>query len=108
MDSLKELQTRIDKFNKERDWDQFHSPVNLAKSICIESSELLERFQWDDKNFNLDGVKEELADVMNYCLQMCNVLNLDPIEIINNKMDITEKKYPVEKAKGVSTKYNKL
>ena len=56
----------------------------------------------------MDDVKEEIADVMNYCLQMCNVLGLDPIEVINNKMDVTEKKYPVEKAKGISTKYDKL
>ena len=105
---MKELQEKIEKFNEERDWDQFHSPVNLAKSICIEAGELLECFQWNSEKFNMNDVKEELADVMNYCLQMCNVLGLDPIEIINNKMDITEKKYPVEKAKGVSTKYDKL
>ncbi len=101
------LMQRIDKFNKDRDWDQFHSPVNLAKSISIEANELLECYQWND-NANLEDVKEELADVMNYCLQMSMVLGLDPIDIMNKKMDKTEKKYPVEKAKGVSTKYNKL
>lgn len=108
MDRLEELENRIDKFNKDRDWDQFHSPVNLAKSIVIESGELLECFQWNDDKYNLDDVKEELADVMNYCLQMCQKLGVDPIDIINAKMDKTEKKYPIEKAKGVSTKYNKL
>lgn len=108
MDKLDVLMKRIDKFNKDRDWDQFHSPCNLSKSISIEAGELLECFQWNSDKFDIEGVKEELADVMNYCLQMCNVLGLDPIEIINNKMDITEKKYPVEKAKGVSTKYDKL
>ena len=101
------LMQRIDKFNKDRDWDQFHSPVNLVKSISIEANELLECYQWND-NANLEDVKEELADVMNYCLQMSMVLGLDPIDIMNEKMDKTEKKYPVEKAKGVSTKYNKL
>ena len=101
------LMQRIDKFNKDRDWDQFHSPVNLAKSISIEANELLECYQWND-NANLEDVKEELADVMNYCLQMSMVLGLDPIDIMNKKMDKTEKKYPVEKAKRVSTKYNKL
>jgi len=101
------LMQRIDKFNKDRDWDQFHSPVNLAKSISIESNELLECYQWND-NANLDDVKEELANVMNYCLQMSMVLGLDPIDIMNKKMDKTKKKYPVDKAKGVSTKYNKL
>ena len=102
------LMERIDKFNKDRDWDQFHSPSNLAKSISIEAGELLECFQWNDKEFEIENVKEELADVLNYCLQMCQKLNLDPIVIMNTKMDKTEKKYPVDKAKGVSTKYNKL
>ena len=108
MERLDLLKQRIDKFNKDRDWDQFHTPSNLAKSISIEANELLECFQWNDVDFNIDDVKEELADVMNYCIQMSQVLNVDLIEIINNKMDKTEKKYPIEKAKGVATKYNKL
>lgn len=108
MNDLKQVLERIDKFNKDRDWDQFHTPVNLAKSISIEANELLECFQWSDNNYNIEDVKEELADVLNYCLQMSLVLNVDPIEIINNKMDKTEKKYPVDKCKGSSTKYNKL
>lgn len=108
MDRLERLKKRIDEFNKARDWDQFHTPANLAKSISIEANELLEHFQWSDINYNIEEVKEELADVMNYCIQMSQVLNVDIIEIMNNKMDKTEKKYPVEKAKGVSTKYNKL
>ena len=104
---MKELMSKIDKFNKERDWDQFHTPVNLAKSISIEASELLECFQWSD-NYEIDSVKEELADVINYCLQMCIRLNLDPKEIVLDKMKKNALKYPVEKAKGKSTKYNKL
>ena len=108
MSKLELLKQRIDKFNKDRDWDQFHTPSNLAKSISIEANELLECFQWNDTDYDLDAVKEELADVMNYCIQMSQVLNLDIIDIMNHKMDKTEKKYPVEKAKGVSTKYNKL
>ena len=108
MDKLELLKQRIKKFNSDRDWDQFHTPSNLAKSICIEASELLECFQWNDTDFDIEEVKEELADVMNYCIQMSQVLNVDLIEIINSKMDKTEKKYPVDKAKGVSTKYNKL
>lgn len=108
MNDLKQVLERIDKFNKDRDWDKFHTPVNLAKSISIEANELLECFQWSDDNYNIEDVKEELADVLNYCLQMSLVLNVDPIEIINNKMDKTEKKYPVDKCKGSSTKYNKL
>lgn len=108
MEKLDILKQRIDKFNKDRDWDQFHSPVNLAKSISIESAELLECFQWSNDEFDKEAVLEEIADVMNYCIQMSLVLDVDLIEIINNKMDKTEKKYPVDKAKGVSTKYDKL
>ena len=108
MEKLEMLMHRIDRFNKDRDWDQFHSPANLAKSIAIESGELLECFQWNEDNVDMAAVKDELADVMNYCLQMCSVIGVDPIEILNNKMDKSEQKYPVEKAKGVSTKYNKL
>ncbi len=108
MDSLDILKQEIDQFNKDRDWDQFHSPANLAKSISIEANELLECFQWNDDNYDIEEVKEELADVMNYCIQMSNKLNLDIKEIIEWKLAITAKKYPVEKAKGKSTKYNKL
>ncbi len=107
MERLEKLCERIDKFNKDREWDQFHTPVNLAKSISIEANELLECYQWND-NANIEDVKEELADVMNYCLQLSMVLKLDPIDIMNKKVDKTELKYPVEKAKGVSTKYDKL
>ena len=108
MNNLEQVKQRIDKFNKDRDWDQFHTPANLAKSISIEANELLECFQWSDSNYDIESVKEELADVMNYCIQMSMVLGVDIFDIINDKMDKTEKKYPVDKAKGVSTKYNKL
>lgn len=108
MDSISELSSRIKKFNQERDWEQFHSPSNLAKSISIEAAELLECFQWNDLDFDKENVLEELADVTNYCIQMAQVFEVDLIEIVNKKMDITEKKYPVDKSKGVSTKYDKL
>ena len=108
MGKLEELSERIKQFNKERDWDQFHSPSNLAKSISIEAGELLECFQWSDTEYNRDDVVEELADVANYCIQMSQVLGVDLIDVVNAKMDISEKKYPVDKAKGVSMKYDKL
>ena len=108
MDSLEELKQKIDQFNKERDWDKFHSPSNLAKSIVIEAGELMECFQWSDEDYNIEDVKEELADVMNYCIQLASKLNLDIKEIVENKLALTKKKYPVDKAKGVSTKYDKL
>lgn len=108
MERLEELSLRIKKFNEDREWDQFHTPSNLAKSISIEANELLECFQWSDTKYDMDDVLEELADVTNYCLQMAQVLGVDIIDVVNKKMDVTEKKYPVDKAKGVSTKYDKL
>ncbi len=108
MERLDTLNKRINKFNKDRNWDQFHSPANLAKSISIEANELLECFQWNDNDYEIDEVKEELADVVNYCLQMAMVLGVDVIDIVNAKMDKTELKYPVSKAYGKSTKYNKF
>ena len=108
MDRFEQVKQRIDKFVTDRDWRQFHTPSNLAKSISIEASELLECFQWSDTDYDLEHVKEEIADVLNYCIQMSQVLNLDIVDILNDKMDKTEKKYPLEKSKGVSTKYDKL
>lgn len=108
MDKLEQLKQRIQKFNDDRDWNQFHTPANLAKSISIEANELLECFQWNENEYDIENVKEELADVMNYCIQMSQVLDVDIVDIMNAKMDKTEKKYPIEKSKGVSTKYDKL
>ena len=99
---------RIKEFTEDRDWDQFHTPVNLAKSISIEAAELLECFQWSDTDFDREHVCEELADVMNYCIQMADKLGIDLDEIINKKIDQNEKKYPVETAKGSATKYTAL
>ena len=99
---------RICKFTTDRDWDQFHSPANLAKSISIEANELLECFQWDEEHYDINEVKEELADVLVYCRNMLDKLNLDEDEIVNAKMEQNERKYPVDKSKGKSSKYNKL
>ena len=104
---MKEALKQIIEFNKERDWDQFHSPENLAKSIAIEAGELLECFQWDN-NYNKDAVCEELADVVNYCLLMADRLNVDLEDIVLKKLEKNRQKYPVEKAKGNSKKYNEL
>ncbi|WP_040682281.1 nucleotide pyrophosphohydrolase [Methanobrevibacter boviskoreani] len=104
---MEELKEKIIKFQKERDWEQFHSPENLAKSISIEAGELLEHFQWNNE-FDKEEVADELADVLNYCILMAYELDLNIDEIILNKMEKTAKKYPVEKFKGISTKYNKL
>ena len=98
---------RIRKFTEDRDWDQFHSPANLAKSIVIEAAELLECFQWNNDEYDLQHIKEELADVMVYSQNLLDKLGLDADEIINMKMDQNEAKYPVEKVKGRSDKYNR-
>ena len=105
---MKETLERIKKFRDDRDWQQFHTPSNLAKAISIESGELLEEFLWDNDNFNLQNVKEELADVIIYCIHMANALDVNIEDIINMKMDKNEMKYPVEKSKGKSTKYTEL
>lgn len=104
---MEELIKRIKKFRDDRDWEQFHSPENLAKSIVIEAAELLENFQWNS-DFNEQKVKEELADVMNYCLLLADQLNIDIIENMHRKIDENEKKYPVDKARGTSKKYTEL
>ncbi len=108
MDALEDLKIKINKFVEDRDWKQFHTPCNLAKSISIEANELLECFQWSDSKYDINDVKEELADVINYCIQMASILNLDIHDIVVEKLEKTEKKYPIDKAKGKSTKYNKL
>ena len=88
--------------------DQFYSPANLAKSIVIEVAELLECFQLSDTNYDLQHVKEELADVIVYSQNLLDKLGLDADEIVNMKMSQNEPKYPVEKAKGKSNKYTEL
>ena len=100
--------SRIRRFREDRDWNQFHTPSNLAKSIVIEAGELLECFQWSEEEYDLQHVKEELADVLVYCQDMLDSLGLDVDEIVNMKMDQNERKYPVEKARGNSLKYDKL
>lgn len=104
----KETIERIRRFSLDRDWDQFHTPENLAKSIVIEAAELLECFQWSSTDFDKQHVKEELADVIVYTQDLLDKLGLDADEIVNMKMDQNECKYPVEKAKGKADKYDKL
>lgn len=93
-------------FVAERDWEQFHTPENLAKSVSIESGELLECFQWGDAN--LDAAKDELADVLTYCLLLADKLDLDPDTIVLDKLESTKAKYPADKARGRSDKYDRL
>ena len=99
---------RIRKFTEDRDWDQFHSPANLAKSIVIEAAELLECFQWSDNQYDIQHIKEELAEVLVYSQNLLDKLGVDADEIINMKMSQNEAKYPVDKSKGKSEKYDQL
>ena len=94
-------------FVASRDWDQFHTPQNLAKSISVEAAELLELFQWDN-TVDPERVQDELADVLTYCFLLAQKQGLDPEDIIRQKLVVTNRKYPVDKAKGSSTKYGQL
>ena len=94
-------------FSEERDWDQFHTPENLAKSISIEAAELLECFQWSPDGDH-QAVKEELADVLTYCYFLAMKLGLEPDQIVLEKLAVTAQKYPVEKSRGSSVKYDQL
>ena len=106
MDKLELLKNKIKQFISDRDWKQFHSPENLSKSVAIEAAELLECFQWDNE-YDLEAVCDEMADVYVYLLDLSEVLGVDLIDIADKKMDKNALKYPVEKAKGNNTKYNK-
>lgn len=94
-------------FSEERDWDQFHTPENLAKSISIEAAELLECFQWSPDG-DPQVVKEELADVLTYCYFLAMKVGLEPDQIVLEKLAVTAQKYPVEKSRGSSAKYDQL
>lgn len=96
------------KFRDERNWKQFHTPENLAKSIVLESAELLENFQWQNNNENIDNIKDELADILTYCFFMCDHYQLDVKTIVLDKLKKNAEKYPVEKSYGKANKYNDL
>ena len=109
---MKELMNRINQFRDDRDWRKFHNEKDLAISISLEASELLELFQWKNSEevveSSLEEIKEELADVFIYSLMMADNLNLEVEEIIKSKLDLNEQKYPVEKSRGSNKKYNEL
>jgi len=109
---MKELMNRINQFRDERDWRKFHNEKDLAISISLEASELLELFQWKKSEEvvekSLQEIREELADVFMYSFMLADNLNLDVEEIIKSKLDLNEQKYPVEKSRGSNKKYNEL
>jgi len=106
---MKNAITELKKFRDERDWDQFHNPKDLAIAISIESGELLEEFLWKSHlDANIGNIKKELADVLAYSLLLADKYNLDPEEIILEKINENRLKYPVEKSKGTAKKYDQL
>lgn len=99
--------TALRAFVAERDWSQFHSPANLAKSVAIEAGELLECFQWNDEA-DERCVRGELADVLTYAMLLADRIGADPVELVLEKLESTRRKYPIESAKGTSVKYDRL
>ena len=103
---------RVLKLRDDRDWRQFHTPKDLAISMSLEAAELLEVFQWSGADLEcrdkMEQIREELADVLSYCILMADVCGLDLDEIMNEKVGKNEAKYPVEKARGSAAKYTEL
>ncbi|GAB2753713.1 nucleotide pyrophosphohydrolase [Sinomonas soli] len=106
-DRIERVLGELREFVREREWEQFHSPENLAKSVAIEAGELLECFQWGQPK-DIAGVRHELADVLTYCLLLADRLGMDPLEIVLEKLEVTRAKYPVELSRGRSTKHDQL
>ena len=114
-DALSRLRDELRRFATERDWDQYHSPKNLAAALCVEAAELLEHFQWrtdaESKSLpteHLAKVREEIADVLLYLVRLADKLNVDLLDAAANKIAVNARKYPVDKARGNSRKYTDL
>ena len=114
-DRLEAIKIRLQEFAKERDWDQFHSPKNFSMALIVECAELVEHFQWltDEQSKNLptetlDEVSLEMADIMMYLIRLADKLDIDLLQAVDRKIELNAIKYPVEKSKGIATKYNKL
>jgi NTP pyrophosphatase (non-canonical NTP hydrolase) len=112
---IQALQAALRTFASEREWEQFHSPKNLATALSVEASEILEHFQWltDEQSRAMpdakrDAVAEEVADVFLYLLQLCDKLGIDPLDAARKKLQLNAAKYPIERAKGTSKKYSEL
>lgn len=112
---LQALRQQVRAFARERDWEQFHSPKNLAMALAVEAAELMEPFQWltPEQSAKLDAdtrraVAEEIGDVLIYLVRLADVLDIDPLAAAFAKMDINARKYPADKARGHSRKYDRL
>lgn len=102
------LTEKVLSFRNKRNWKQFHTPENLAKSISIEAAELLENFQWSSKDYDIENIKDELADIMTYVILFADCFDFDLEQLVLEKLKKNEEKYPISKSYGKSTKYNKL
>ena len=114
-DALASLRENLRRFAIERDWDQYHSPKNLAAALCVEAAELLEHFQWrtDDESKSLPSeqltkVREEIADVLLCLVRLADKLNVDLLDAAAKKIAVNARKYPVDKVRGNSRKYTDL
>jgi len=112
---MQKLIKKLREFAKERDWDQFHSPKNLSMALSVEVSELVEHFQWltqeESRNLNTDklkAIKDEIADIMIFLTMIADKFGIDALEAAREKIKINEKKYPIAKSKGISSKYTEL
>jgi dCTP diphosphatase len=115
MDDVAALRHRLDQFVEERDWNQFHTPKNLAMAMMVEAAELLEHFQWltPEESCNLSAetraeVELEIADVLLFLLRLCDKLGIDPMQAAQRKLELNAVKYPIATARGRATKYDKL
>lgn len=109
MNDLKNTIQKLIDFRDQRDWEQFHTSKDLAAAISIEAGELLELFLWkENEDVNIERLKEELADILSFSLLLANKHNLDVNQIISEKIDKNNQKYPVSKSKGTAKKYTDL
>jgi dCTP diphosphatase len=110
---IENISTKLQKFTQDRDWDQYHSPKNLAISLAVEAGELLEIFQWLPENLPCDETvhkkaAEEIADILIYAIMFSRKMGIDIERAVLEKIEVNERKYPVDKAKGISKKYNEF
>ncbi|NBI62354.1 nucleotide pyrophosphohydrolase [Clostridiales bacterium] len=104
---MNEIIDILREFNQERDWEKYHTPENLAKSIAIEAGELLECFQWNSE-YDKMALSDEIADVMLYCLMLSDKMGIDMKQEMLRKIKKNGEKYPVEQCRGSSAKYDEL